>query len=128
MRKRSREEDLIQEGVIKWRDAMITNMPVIRWLHAIPNGGARDAKTGAALKRQGVTPGVWDLHLPISRGGYFSLWIEVKVPARPGRRAGRLTKEQRQFGEDMVRAGNAIFVGYSTQEIIDEIVRYIRME
>mgnify|MGYP004433785991 CR=1 FL=1 len=39
----------------------------------------RDARTAANLKRQGVKAGVPDLHLPVARGGYNGLYIELKV-------------------------------------------------
>ena len=42
-------------------------------------GGKRDAKTATILKRQGVKAGVPDLHLPVARGGYHGLYIELKV-------------------------------------------------
>lgn len=50
------------------------------YLLAIPNGGKRDAREGARLKAEGVKAGVSDLLLPIRRGGYAGLWLELKAP------------------------------------------------
>lgn len=58
----------------------------LKWFHAIPNGGARgdDDKTrkirGGNLKAEGVRMGVADTFLPVARGGYNGLYIEMKKP------------------------------------------------
>lgn len=51
-------------------------------LHAIPNGGQRNAIVAAKLKAEGVVSGIPDLHLPISKGGHHSLYIEMKAGAK----------------------------------------------
>ena len=43
-----------------------------------PNGEARDAITGAKLKRMGVRASVLDWCLPVPRGGHHGLFIEFK--------------------------------------------------
>ena len=47
-------------------------------LFAVPNGGARDVITGARMKQEGQRAGVADLLLPVARGGYHGLAIEMK--------------------------------------------------
>lgn len=47
-------------------------------LFAIPNGGARNAITGAILKAEGVRPGVPDLFLAHPNRYYSGLFIEMK--------------------------------------------------
>ena len=48
-------------------------------LFAVPNGGRRDAVTGAKLKAEGVVPGVSDLILLKSNCRYGALLIEMKT-------------------------------------------------
>ena len=60
-------------------------------LFAVPNGGRRDAVTGARLKAEGVTPGVADLILLRSNRRYGALLVEMKT-AR-----GRQSPSQRRW-------------------------------
>lgn len=48
-------------------------------LFAVPNGGRRDALTGARLKAEGVIAGVADLILLVPSGHYGALLIEMKT-------------------------------------------------
>jgi len=65
--------------------------PDLRWLFAIPNGGARSKATAGKLKAEGVRPGVPDLMLPVARGGYHGLYIEMKAVG------GRTSDEQKAW-------------------------------
>jgi hypothetical protein len=67
------------------------------YLLAIPNGGKRSGpREGARLKAEGVKPGVSDLLLPLRRGGFGGLWLEMKAPGKkpsPDQRAWLLRME-----------------------------------
>lgn len=72
---------------------------VLRWLHAIPNGGYRDPVTAARMKAEGVKAGVPDIFLPVCRTDISGretlscgLYIEMKKP-----KGGVLSEEQKQF-------------------------------
>lgn len=52
--------------------------PELRYMFAIPNGGKRDKITAANLKAEGVKPGVPDIFLPIPKGPWHGLFIEMK--------------------------------------------------
>ncbi|MHB0965522.1 MAG: VRR-NUC domain-containing protein [Bellilinea sp.] len=73
--------------------------PPLKLLFAIPNGGARNAVTGAMLKKEGVLKGILDLFLPWPSGGYHGLFIEIKTPS------GRLSLEQKAMMSDLESAG-----------------------
>jgi hypothetical protein len=51
------------------------------------------------LKAEGVKPGVSDLLLPLRRGGYAGLWLELKAPGE------KPNPRQREWIERMTRAG-----------------------
>lgn len=81
-------ESVHQQAVMKWARWNVAKYPELALLHAIPNGGMRSKKTAGILKAEGVLAGVPDLHLPVARHGYHSLYIEMKKPR------GRLTDAQ----------------------------------
>jgi hypothetical protein len=57
-----------------------TGASVGHYLLAIPNGGQRSKATAARLKAEGVKAGVSDLLLPLRRGGFGGLFLEMKAP------------------------------------------------
>lgn len=78
-----------QTALIEWASHRAKIEPLLRLLYHVPNGGSRHIAEAVNLKRLGVRPGVPDLHLPVARGGYIGLWIEMKAPG------GRTSPEQR---------------------------------
>jgi hypothetical protein len=67
-----------QVAVIEWAQWHESKYPCLKLLLHVPNGGRRDAATGAMLKAQGVKAGVPDLLLLCPAGDYHGLAIELK--------------------------------------------------
>ena len=86
-----------QAALFMWAAYMTPRYPELALMFAIPNGGQRNAATGANLKAEGVKRGVPDLMLPVARRGWHGLFIEMKRPASKGKKAGSLSPEQRDF-------------------------------
>ncbi len=68
-----------QVELFKWVSRAQAKHPELSLLLHVPNGGRRDAISGARLKAQGVRAGVPDLLLPVPRQGWAGLWIELKA-------------------------------------------------
>ena len=96
---RERDEHAEQCALVRWAEIQARRRPEIGLLYAIPNGGRRDAVTGARLRAEGVRPGVPDLCLPWPSGKWHGLYIELKAPG------GRVSKEQRLWIERLTAAG-----------------------
>ena len=116
---RRNSEDAEQETVIQWARICSGKWPELKLLHHIPNGGRRNAKEAAKLKRMGVLAGVADLHLPVARGGYNGLYIEMKYEE------GRLLESQKSFLKAAAAEGNYCIVCYSAADAIEILDLYM---
>ena len=66
-----------QKSLFKWWCVYSRHAPHLVMYH-IPNGGRRDAITGARLKAEGVVAGVPDIFLAVPRQGFHGLYVELK--------------------------------------------------
>lgn len=94
--------------------------PELEYMYAVPNGGSRHPAEAANLKRQGVKAGVPDVCLPLARGGYHGLYIEMKV----GR--NKPSEKQKEWLEYLKGAGYATAVCYGFEEAQEVILSYIK--
>ena len=115
-------------------EAYAVAIPELKWLHHIPNGGGRgdSAKSamirGGQLKAEGVKAGVADLFLPVRRGQWPGLYIEMKKPAVKAKKEGILggvSDEQKQFGDFVMAQGYGWMVCYSWREAAQAIEQYL---
>lgn len=67
-----------QEALFSWALYAAGAMPELGLMFHVPNGGSRNKLEAARLKRQGVKAGVPDICLPVARGGFHGLFIELK--------------------------------------------------
>lgn len=116
-----RSEDTEQIRVMEWAARAECRYPELKWLHHVPNGGARNSGEAVKLKRMGVKRGVSDICLPFAHGRYHGLYIEMKY----GRNV--TTQEQREFLCDMKDADNCAAVCHDAQSAIDLIERYVTL-
>ena len=116
---RRSSEDTEQETVVQWARMMSGRWPELGLLHHIPNGGSRNKKEAVKLKRMGVLAGVADLHLPVSRSGYHSIYIEMKFDD------GRLSKSQKEFLKAASYERNYCIVCYSAADAIEILDMYM---
>jgi len=68
-----------QATVIKWSLSVRGKYPELKLLFHIANERKCSVIEGANLKRAGVKPGVPDLCLPVARGKYHGLYVEMKT-------------------------------------------------
>jgi hypothetical protein len=71
-------ESALQIELVSHAFNLIGRYPEIALLHAIPNGDWRGPSVAQKLKAEGVKRGIPDLCLPVPRGGYHGLYIELK--------------------------------------------------
>lgn len=116
-KRHSDEEHQIQCSCVLWFRLKYPALKNI--LFAIPNGGRRDAVTGAKLKEEGATAGVSDLILLKSNRYYGGLCIEMKKPG------GRQSAAQKAWQKDAEANGAKYVVCYSLDDFIREVSDYL---
>lgn len=89
---------------MKWVKFQLNVFPELDTIYHIPNGGHRSIVVGRKLKDEGVKAGMPDYHLPVSRNGYHSLYIELKA------KGGRATKTQKEVHEKLRAHNNDVRV------------------
>ena len=111
-----------QQALFDWAEYARAKHPELDLLYNIPNGGKRDKLEAVRLKREGVKAGVPDLCLPVARGGYHGLYIELK--------AGKNTASplQRQWIAALSREGYAAAVCTGWEQAAEVIGDYLGMK
>jgi hypothetical protein len=107
-----------QVALFRWAKLQCA-YPELDLLFAIPNGGHRNKATAGKLKAEGVKAGVPDLFLPVQRGGYAGLFIEMKA----GR--NKPTLEQASWHLKLSHQGYRVSVCYGWEAARDLIVAYL---
>lgn len=114
-----------QQAVIKWsqQPSIRSRWPELALLYHIKNetpmGGAKQV---AVDKAMGVKKGVPDLHLPVARGQYHGLYIEMKSMT------GYAGEAQRWWHDRLQEQGYAVEICKGWNAAVDVIERYLRNE
>ena len=96
-------------------------IPELEFMYAVPNGGSRHPAEAANLKRQGVKSGVPDICLPLPRGEYHGLYIEMKVGKN------KTSDNQNRWLAYLQKAGYAAYVCYGFDEARKVISEYVKL-
>ena len=100
-----RQGDAEQAVLVQWARLKQVKWPELVLLFAIPNGGylagniGQRAAQAARLKAGGMCKGVPDFCLPVARGGFHGLYIELKSGK------GRATPDQKWWIEALKEQG-----------------------
>lgn len=114
-------ESVEQISLFRWAHYSRGRYPELALLHHIPNGGTRSKSEAGRFRAEGVKAGVPDICLPVARGGYHGLYIEMKR-----RRGGRLSADQAEWIEALMREGYVAAVCRGWQEAQALIERYLQ--
>ncbi len=109
-----------QEMLFEWAAYQLYTYPELQSMFAIPNGGSRHPAEARNLKRQGVKPGVPDICLPVPKGGYHGMYIEMKRL-----KGGRLSDDQSAWIAMLKRNGYRAVVCKGWKSARDAILDYL---
>jgi hypothetical protein len=96
---RDNEEEREQTALFDLREARVERYPDLAFLYATLNGVFIPTALKSRISRAGLTAGVPDLWLPLSRDPWKGLVIDLKS------HTGRPTREQRTWMERLIKEG-----------------------
>jgi hypothetical protein len=114
------DESTDQRALFEWANLMGAKVPELRLLVHIPNGGLRNVVVAARLRAEGTRKGFPDMILPVARGGYHALAIELKRA-----KGGKVSPEQREWLDALAAQGWRAVVCRGFDEARSELSRYL---
>lgn len=101
---------------------MTGNYPELALMFHIPNGGSRNKIEATHLKAQGVKAGVPDICLPVPRGKYHGLYIELKYGKN------KPTAAQLCWLGNLEMQGYAVAICWGWEKAAEVIINYLKKE
>uniref|UniRef100_A0A6H1ZER9 Putative VRR-NUC domain-containing protein n=1 Tax=viral metagenome TaxID=1070528 RepID=A0A6H1ZER9_9ZZZZ len=109
-----------QVMLFEWADLMSARHPELYLLTGSLNGVRLTIGQAVKAKRAGMKKGYPDIHLPVSRGGFHSLYIELKRL-----KGGRVEPEQKAWHGRLRLEGNKVMVCRGSVEASEVIMDYL---
>ena len=111
-----------QAAVIEWSLLVQNKYPELWMLYHIPNGGKRDPIEAKHLQQAGVKRGVPDLCLPVARGQYHGLYIEMKAED------GKTSPDQDDWIAGLTEQGYYVEVCHGFESAVRVIEWYLKLK
>lgn len=118
MQKAKRSEFDEQRAVVMWFRMQFPDYLI----YHIPNGGYRNPIEARNLKLSGVLGGIPDLHIPVAKGMFHGMYIEMKAEN------GRLSTVQSNMLNKLNDLGHFALCAYGFNEARGAIMDYMRLE
>lgn len=109
-------------ALMQWVGANQKTFPELDLLFHIPNGGQRGIVAASKLKAEGTKKGIPDYMLPVSRGGFHGLFLELKK-----REGGVVSKEQIRLIAKLSEQGYLTVVVKGWEEASRQLVGYLSL-
>lgn len=113
-----------QVALFAWAALNYEKYPELRLMFAIPNGGERNVIVASNLKAEGVKADVSDIFLPVARGHWHGLFIELKK-IKGKKPAGHATPGQLDFIAAVGKQGFAAMVAVGFIAARDALIQYL---
>ena len=115
-------ESVEQICLFRWAAFEEGKYPELKYIFHVPNGGKRNITTAKRLKAEGVKAGVPDICLPVPRGQYHGLYIELKAGKNT------TTENQDRWLEFLKQQGYCAAVCYGWEKVSKVILRYLNQD
>ena len=114
-------EDEQQAAIMEWCQLMEGRWPELRLIYHVPNEGKRTASPAGKMQRMGMKSGVPDMMLPVARGNFHGLYLELKTET------GRESKAQRQWREALEEQGYMAALCFGLDAALDCLKVYMTL-
>ena len=111
------DESNLQIACVRWFRLQYPSIAPL--LFSVPNGGRRDAVTGAIIKAEGAVAGVSDLLLLLPSKNYHGLCIEMKT------KTGKQSDAQKVWQKAVEEAGYKYVVVRDRGNFVFEVDLYL---
>jgi hypothetical protein len=108
--------------IFNWAALNTSSYPCLKFLFSTLNGLRLPIGLAMKAKRSGLKSGVPDLCLPMPKGGFCGLYIELKRS-----KGGTLSPEQKDFGNYLNGAGYKWIVAHGAREAVQIIKDYLQL-
>jgi hypothetical protein len=108
-----------QQALFQWAAYSNIKYPELSLMYHIPNGGKRNVREAARLKKEGVKSGIPDICLPVARGIYHGLYIELKAGK------GKASDNQKDWIDRLTNQGYKAEVCIGWEQAKDAILEYL---
>lgn len=109
--------------LFEWRDRMISTHPELWLLNGSINGVKLSMGLAVKCKRIGMGRGCPDIHLPVARQGYHSLYIELKRIKK-----STTSKDQIIWSKLLRDMGNRVEICKGWHEAKDVLINYLTIK
>ncbi len=109
-----------QIAVTRWAELQSNKYPELNLLFHIPNGSNKSKAQAGLFKAMGLKSGVPDLFLPVARGKFHGLFIEMKT------KKGTLSQNQKNWLNDLETQGYMTAVAKGFEEAVKVLKEYIK--
>ncbi len=114
-------ESAEQKALMEWAEIQSGKYPELDLLYHVPNGGSRRKAEAGRLRAEGVKSGVPDLCLPVARGGYHGLYVEMKRIE-----GGKVSENQATWLRRLAEEGYASYLCEGKAAAIRVIMDYLK--
>lgn len=114
-----REEQQHCIALMQWAEKAACTMPELKLLYHIPNGGKRTKAEAGILKAMGVRAGIPDYCLPVARGDWHALYVEMKADK------GKVSDSQDLMSTMLGGQSNLVVFARGVDEAIWAVTSYL---
>lgn len=118
-----------QCALFRWRDSMVGQIPDLALLNASLNGVRLTIGQAVKAKKMGMSRGYPDVSLPVPRGEYHGLFIELKalpyINAEGKKIVPKVSVEQAYWIDALNKQGYCAFICQGFEAAKKTILRYL---